>query len=257
MVAPIAAEFEMDVVLDTGDASDTHLYNLAERAARDGRPCVVLYLSDFDPSGYNMPTVAARKFQALCDLCFPDLDIRLYPVALTQAQCEQFDLPSAPLKATEKRAAAWRERTGREQTEIDALIALHPGALETIIRDAIKPFYDPTLDARFKTATIMPDDVGDWLCTLPEYEAAREDIGPLRDAATEANEALAEAIDVHATALRKAIEDSPDAPRLSSVDVRPEITQVPPPPLFHSLNGFLHTTRKLIARKAPDENSES
>ena len=61
----------MDVVLDTGDASDSHLYQMAKRAAADPRPFVVFYVSDFDPSGYAMPTAVARKFQALCDLGIP------------------------------------------------------------------------------------------------------------------------------------------------------------------------------------------
>jgi hypothetical protein len=38
------------------------------RAAEDGRPSVVLYLSEFDPSGHNMPIVVSRKLQALRDL---------------------------------------------------------------------------------------------------------------------------------------------------------------------------------------------
>ena len=41
---------------------------------------------------------------------------------------------------------------GVEQTEIDALLMRHPGALTTLIREALKPYYDPTLKRRVDAA---------------------------------------------------------------------------------------------------------
>jgi hypothetical protein len=145
VVEPIALHYGIDVVLDTGDTSDSHLYQMAQRASLDRRPFVVFYLSDFDPGGHNMPTSVARKFQALHDLLFSDLDLRLYPVALTLEQCIEFELPTAPLKQSEKRKARWLARFGREQTELDALMVLRPGALDRLLHAAIEPFFDPTL----------------------------------------------------------------------------------------------------------------
>ena len=63
-------------------------------------------------------------------------------MALTPDQVRELRLPSTPLKATEKRASKWKARTGTEQTEIDAAIALRPGELGQIARDAIGPFFD-------------------------------------------------------------------------------------------------------------------
>jgi hypothetical protein len=195
----MAQRYSMDVVLDTGDASDSHLYQMAKRAAADRRPFVVFYVSDFDPGGHNMPTSVARKFQALCDLLFPNLDLRLYPVALTLEQVIEFDLP-APLKSSEKRKAKWQERTGgREQTEIDALLALRPGELERLLNEAIAPFFDRTLDQRFNAVNTMPEGADEWFKSLPAYMTAVEAIGPLHGAALEAAEALTEAIDHHVT----------------------------------------------------------
>jgi hypothetical protein len=155
VVELIARQYSMDVVLDTGDASDSHLYQMAKRAAADQRPFVVFYVSDFDPGGHNMPTSVARKFQALCGLLFGNLDLRLYRVALTLEQVIEYDLPSAPLKSSEKRKAKWQERTGgREQTGIDALLALRPGELERLLHNAIAPFFDRTLDHRFDAANL-------------------------------------------------------------------------------------------------------
>ena len=94
---------------------------MAARAAEDPRPAVVLYFSDFDPSGWQMPVSVSRKLQALRTLRHPDLRIAVHPVALTLDQVRDLNLPSTPLKETEKRADKWRARMGHEQTEIDAL----------------------------------------------------------------------------------------------------------------------------------------
>ena len=72
----------------------------------------------------------------------------MHRVALTLDQVIAFGLPSTPLKDTERRADRWQAIWGREQTEIDALIALHPGAIRSLAEQAIAPFYDPTLARR-------------------------------------------------------------------------------------------------------------
>ena len=41
---------------------------------------------------------------------------------------------------------------GQEQTEIDALMALHPGELRRIAREAVAPFYDFDAADRFRAA---------------------------------------------------------------------------------------------------------
>ena len=71
------------MILVTGESSDTYIAGVAKRAAEDGHPAVVFYFSDFDPSGHQMPISVARKLQALRDLYYPHLNIKLYPVALT------------------------------------------------------------------------------------------------------------------------------------------------------------------------------
>jgi hypothetical protein len=49
------------------------------------------------------------------------------------------DLPSTPLKQTEKRKTRWREIMQHEQTEIDAL---RYARRWRIARAAVEPFYD-------------------------------------------------------------------------------------------------------------------
>jgi hypothetical protein len=145
---PIAQEVGGELLLPTGEPSDTMTAELAARCASDTRPSVALYFSDFDPAGRQMPVSVSRKLQALHDLLYPELDIRLHHVALSLEQVEELELPSTPLKATEARASRWREVMGHEQTEIDALAALNPDALIDIVREAIRPYYDGTLSER-------------------------------------------------------------------------------------------------------------
>ena len=153
VLAPICDRYDADLYLPSGEISDTLLYQMAKVGADDGRPMVVLVLADFDPAGNQMAVSIGRKLQAFRDLHFPDLEFELYPVALTEDQVREFDLPSTPLKETERRADRWREaHGGLGQTEIDALATLKPHVLTKIVRNAIAPFYDATLLSRTQEA---------------------------------------------------------------------------------------------------------
>jgi hypothetical protein len=112
VVLPIAEQFEADLYLPTGEISDTLVYQIAKEANDDGRPLVMFTLSDCDPAGHQMPVSIARKLQAFHDLFFPNLRFEVVRVALTPEQVEAEDLPSTPLKATEKRASRWRDAFG-------------------------------------------------------------------------------------------------------------------------------------------------
>jgi hypothetical protein len=129
------------MMLFKGNASDTYIYQLAKYAAEDGLPTIILYLSDCDPSGYEMAVTISRKIQAHNHFNFSGLRIEVRPIALTVEQVKRLGLPSSPLSDKEKRAERWREAWGVEQTEIDALAALQPDTLRQIIEDAIAPFY--------------------------------------------------------------------------------------------------------------------
>ena len=153
MVLPIAREFEADLYLPTGEISDTLVYQIAKEANEDGRPLVLFTLSDCDPAGHQMPVSIARKLQAFHDLFFPDLRFEVVRVALTPEQVEAEELPSTPLKSTEKRASRWREAFGIDQTEIDALTTPSKRrVLQNILRQAFAPYIDPTLSRQVAEA---------------------------------------------------------------------------------------------------------
>ena len=90
---PIAQDYGADLYLPTGEPSETMVHTLVRVAAEDGRPLVVFYLSDCDPSGWQMCVSVARKLQAFREGFYPDVEFELRPVALTPDQVREHDLP--------------------------------------------------------------------------------------------------------------------------------------------------------------------
>ena len=258
VLRPIADEVRGELLLATGEVSETAVYGIARRAAEDGRPLRILYYSDFDPAGWQMPVSVARKLQAHIHREFHDLDVKLVRIALTVEQVAEFNLPDSPIKPTEKRARAWRERWGREQVEIDALAALQPELLDQIARDAVAPYFDPTFEDRFNVATAISKELPAWFRRQPTYREATVSIegayAPAVQAIAALNEATAAAID----AMRQVV--AKDAPELPEVVVEPEIdTDEPEDTVFDSGDDFVGATLKLQGIKAlsPDDEDES
>ena len=152
VLAPVAGKYKASLALPSGEISDTMVHQIVEHIARDGRPAVCFYFSDFDPAGHQMPISFARKVQAFRDLKFPDIKVQVFAAAMTADQVKTYGLSSTPLKETEKRGDRWVEAFGVEQTEIDALAALRPHILRQIAEDAIAPFFDRTLAGRCRDA---------------------------------------------------------------------------------------------------------
>jgi hypothetical protein len=119
-----------------------------ERALESQRPVRILYISDFDPAGMNMPVAVARKIEYRLRRDQLTLDIQVRPIVLTFEQCVRHHLPRTPIKETDRRANRFEDRFGEGATELDALEALHPGELRRIIEAEISRYYDDTLDRR-------------------------------------------------------------------------------------------------------------
>jgi hypothetical protein len=244
VLGPIATRYQADLYLPTGDISDTLIYQMAFIGAEDGRRMVVLYFADADPSGWNMGIVIARKLQALEILHFPGLEFEVHRVALTPDQVRRFDLPSTPLKATEKRAGAWWDAFGVEQTEIDALATLRPDLLRQIAREAVAPFFDSTLDGR------VFDARSQWIGDAQAVVDARLDAATLERLRDEAGAKLTELrseIDAINDALRVDVDDF-DLPDIEIPE--PETQGLAPLPLLDSDDEFAEQTRRLIDSKA-------
>jgi hypothetical protein len=245
----IAARVSGEMLLPTGEATDTMIAELLNRAIEDGRPLAILYFSDFDPSGRQMPTSVARKVQAMLDLWDSDLHVQLFPVALTIEQVREHDLPSTPLSEKELRGDSWRAAFGREQTEIDALAALRPDILRAIVEDAITAFYDATLEDRAEEVT------ADWFDTAqerfahyPEYAEARTEIETAYRKVQAAVDELTETQERWAERLAQAVTDDPDHEDAPEDDVEPELADAPEP-LFTTDDDWITATQKLIDYK--------
>jgi hypothetical protein len=123
VLSGVADRYHADLYLPTGEISDTQAYMMARSAVRDGRPMVVFYFADCDPSGWQMPISLTRKLQGLKAIEFEGLDFQIHPVGLTPDQVRLYGLPSTPLKDTERRADKWKAAKGVEQTEVDSIAA--------------------------------------------------------------------------------------------------------------------------------------
>jgi hypothetical protein len=189
---PLADEYGADLYLAAGEQTDTRIYTLARHADEDGRELVVFVFADCDPAGWQMAISIGHNLRAFKENLFPDLRFRLHAPALTVEQVRELELPSTPLKETEKRASSWREAFGIEQTEIDALASLNPATLAAIARQAIAPYFDETLARRLREAEEAwrqeaQDQVDAAAEANPEYAELREST---EDTFAEANEAL-------------------------------------------------------------------
>lgn len=243
ILLPFVARVYGELILPTGEASDTLIAGVASRAAADTRQAVVLYFSDFDPSGHQMAISVARKLQALCDMRHPNLEIQLHPVALTLKQVKELNLPSTPLKETEKRGDKWRAMMGYEQVEIDALIALNPSALREIVLDALQPFFDFDLAKRTEDAVEEWNEEAEQIAeSRPEYSESRERVTKAFEEVKEAIEKLHDLQDEQYEIL-KAIE-------LPELEVpEPELSKEPPPALFDSTLDYVEATDRLKSHK--------
>jgi hypothetical protein len=242
---PIAEQYEADLYLPSGNISDPLVHKIAKIGAEDGRPMVLLYFSDFDPSGWNMPIELGRKLQAFKACLYPELEFRQYRATVMLPQVQQHDLPSAPLKESEKRADKWRAAMGVEQTEIDALVTLRPQLFREIAHAAIAPFFDKTLESRAWQIKL------DWHQRAQAIVDASIDQDHLEQVRRDAEAKLAELreeIDAINNAMRFDITDFdvPPTPALPE----PIINGDQPMPLLDSRWSFIDQCKALIDSKA-------
>ncbi len=145
VVVPLCKELGINYAPATGFQSITGVVNLLKRLRQADKNGVVFYISDFDPAGAFMPASVARQLEYWRPIFAPGLDALLLPIVLTKEQVIEYGLPPIPIKETDKRQNNFLAKYGVEgATELDALEALHPGELARIIRQAVKPYRDPS-----------------------------------------------------------------------------------------------------------------
>jgi hypothetical protein len=134
LLAPVLDEKAVGFLPVHGFSSATVAHDIAEDD--DGRPLVVLYVGDFDPSGLFMSEV---DLPARFDKYGGD-HITIRRIALTREQTR--GLPPVPATDKEKdpRYEWFRTNYGRRCWELDAL---DPGELRDCVEAAIKELIEP------------------------------------------------------------------------------------------------------------------
>jgi hypothetical protein len=176
VLVPVCSRLSTNLVTGVGYLSITAIVALLRRIEDTGKPARILYISDMDKAGKNMPVQVGRQCEFWIKKYLPDADIRLEPIVLTPEQVEEHNLDDM---------AITDEETGEEKIELDALEGLVPGELEKIVEKNIKRFRDEGLRRKFGRAELharealaqaLEEELGDELAALEEV---REEARPI------------------------------------------------------------------------------
>ena len=151
ILVPLAQRYQVNLITGVGELSYTACRNFINRVRQsanddddDSKPVRIICISDFDPSGQNMPVSVARKIEfEIYRQGLDNVDVQVRPILLTHAQCVQYQLPRTPIKASDLRAPRFQQRFGEGATELDALEALHPGVFAQIVTREIRRYWNP------------------------------------------------------------------------------------------------------------------
>lgn len=119
-----------------GYPSLTFLHEASERfqVAKDaGKHVIILYFGDYDASGEDIPRSIEENFNKF------GVPVEVKRIALTEEMVVEMNLPPAPTKVTDSRAAAW---DGLGQVELDAVDI---ETLRQMCDDAIQEIFDEDL----------------------------------------------------------------------------------------------------------------
>jgi hypothetical protein len=119
------------IILTRGYGSQSYLDEVRDHVQDDGRKAILIYAGDFDPSGEDI----LRDFLVRCPVWE---DIK--HIAVRPEQVVDMNLPVAPGKAKDSRAAAFEARHGELiQVEVEAI---PPDDLRRLYTDALNEFWD-------------------------------------------------------------------------------------------------------------------
>lgn len=188
VLLPVCKRHHANLVTGEGEMSIPSVHDLVKRLRKADKPTRIFYVSDFDPAGQSMPRAVARKIEWMLRKEGLALDVKLCPLVLTREQVERHSLPRTPIKKSERRGAAFEERQGKGAVELDALEALHPGSLATIVKDALSTYYseEAEKEARDKEIALrkaiereVADITGRYSEEIKALEAMREELDAL------------------------------------------------------------------------------
>ena len=150
----VARKYYVPVTVCRGFSSVSFLNDFKDRLKyySDGRPAIMLYFGDFDPSGVEM--MESMKITLHDELGISGIEFKR--IGLLKEDIEKYKLPHNPdaLKKTDTRAKKHVEQYGQIAVELDAL---RPDVLEEKIKVAIENEFD--IDAFNKEVDIYYKEV--------------------------------------------------------------------------------------------------
>jgi hypothetical protein len=133
LLAQLAAWFDQlgaPIVLLRGYGSQTYVDDVTYMVDADGRPAVLIYAGDLDPSGEDI----LRDFTERCDVWKA-----VEHIAVRREQIAELGLAVNPGKRTDSRAAAFTARHGELiQVEVEAI---EPGTLRGLYQTALDRYW--------------------------------------------------------------------------------------------------------------------
>jgi hypothetical protein len=150
MLSQMVRYRDVSVYSTGGFSSVTVTWEVAQRVARRQKPTHFLHVGDFDPSGESIFTSMSQDiggfvaseiggfiYESTGRVETRDEVPFFIPrrVALTEEQVEEFNLPTAPPKASDSRSAKWVGETTQAE-------AMPPDLLEQVVREAVDGLTD-------------------------------------------------------------------------------------------------------------------
>jgi hypothetical protein len=224
ILVPLCSTLGANYVSGAGYQSITAMVSLLrDRVRRLEKPCRVLYVSDYDAAGRNMPRQMARHMEFWSERYGTDYDIRVEPIVMTAEQAR--DYPAAPDSGA---------------VELDAMEELDPGLLARIIRENVAQFRDFDLshkvhenarEARRIVNEAVEEAIAEELAAVEEVKGEAEEIyeryrARLEELAGELEEEL-EPLDDRLETLQQAVREKlealePDLPPLLEGELEEE-----------------------------------
>lgn len=139
LVGDIANQYSIRTFPTRGYPSFTYVNRMATyiRNRLKGKPTVVLYFGDFDPSGIDIERDLAERLGK-----YNAGDFTVRRIALTKDQIQQYNLPPMPVKRSDARSDGFLESYGDLSVELDAL---DPNTLKLLVAQSIASHIDLNL----------------------------------------------------------------------------------------------------------------
>lgn len=147
-----------------GFSSETFVWGAAQNILDTNRETFIYILSDFDPSGITLADDIGQKLTVFAD----PVPVHVERIALDGEQVRRWNLPTHPLKKSDRRAARFRQGHGPEACELEAV---PPNTLRSLVSSAIARHVDPEKIVRAKRDERWQREA---MLKLPDYFWGRQ-----------------------------------------------------------------------------------